>query len=406
MPRRSSVAVTFCLLCFAPFISVASWTTTTPLPDGYSDHALVYWNGFLYQTGGSSATRGVVDGTNVFYALVSGGTVGVWSRTTSLPAAISSHASVAANGFVYVLGGEQYSVANGEVVTHAVYYAQTNSNGSLGAWQTATPMPHALYLLSAAVWNNTIYIVGGTDNQGFYGTVYSATIQPNGSLSAWSAQTTLPVGIVGQAEAANGVLYVVGGSINEDSLVTASVYYSKINADGSLGGWAQTTPLPQALTGLGAITARGYVFSLGGWNSVPTNGFSGAVVQGDGALGPWTPGSSLPAALYNFGTTVTASNIFISGGLGNTGPSSSVFSIALPPPVPTLAYLGFATNGSFGVKLTSSTNTSFSLQASTNFTTWTNIGSGVTDATGSLTFQDANAASFPRRFYRASWPLP
>jgi N-acetylneuraminic acid mutarotase len=387
-------------------VSIASWTTTTPLPDGYSDHALVYWNGFLYHTGGASNTRGVADGTNVFYAQVSGGTVGVWTRTTSLPAAISSHASVAANGFVYVLGGEQYSVANGEVVSNAVYYAQTNSNGSLGAWQTATSMPHALYLLSAAVWNNTIYIVGGTDNQSFYGTVYSATIQPNGSLSAWTAQTTLPVGVVGQAEAANGVLYVVGGAINEDSQATASVYYSKINPDGSLADWNQTAALPQALTGLGAITARGYVFSVGGWNSVPTNGFCGAVVQGNGTLGPWTSGSSLPAALYNLGTAVTASNIFVSGGLGNSGPSSSVFSITLPPPVPAVTTLGFATNGSFQVKLTSSTNTSFSLQASTNFTTWTNIGSGVTDATGSLTFQDVNAAAFPQRFYRAYWPLP
>ena len=403
MPRRASA---FCLFFLVPFISVASWTTTTPLPDGYSDHALVYWNGFLYHTGGSSTTRGVVDGTNVFYSVVSGGTVGVWNRTTSLPAAISSHASVAANGFVYVLGGEQYSVANGEVVSSTVYYAQTNSNGSLGAWQTARPMPHALYLLSAAVWNNTIYIVGGTDNQGFYGTVYSATIQANGSLSAWIAQATLPVGVVGQAEAANGMLYVVGGSIDEDSQVTAAVYYSKINADGSLAGWNQTTALPQALTGLGAITARGYVFTVGGWNSVPTNGFSGAVVQANETLGPWTSGSSLPAALYNLGTAVTSSNIFVSGGLGNSGASSAVFSIALPPPVPTLTTLGFTTNGSFQIKLASSTNTSFSLQASTNFTTWTNIGTGITDVTGSLTFQDTNAAVFPLRFYRADWPLP
>jgi hypothetical protein len=291
-------------------------------------------------------------------------------------------------------------------VTNAVHFAQTNSNGSLGAWQTATPMPHALYLLSAAVWNNTIYVVGGTDNESFYGTVYSAAIQPNGSLSAWTAQATLPTAVVGQAEAANGVLYVVGGSINQDSQVTAAVYYSIINPDGSLGGWSQTAALPQASTGLGAVTARGYVFTVGGWNSVPTNAFCGAVVQGAGALAPWTSGSSLPVALYDLSAAITTSNIFVSGGLGNSGPSSAVFSITLPPPVPALTNLGFTTNGSFLVKLTSSTNTIFSLQASTDFTNWTNIGTGVTDSSGSLTFQDANAATFPRRFYRADWPLP
>jgi N-acetylneuraminic acid mutarotase len=393
-------------MLLAPIPSGASWITTTSLPDGYSDHALVYWNGFLYQTGGSSATRGVTDGTNVFYSqLGGGGTTGLWKSTTSLPAAIRDHAGAAANGCVYVLGGEHY-VSGTEVVSSTVYYAQTNANGSLGAWQTTTALPHALYLHSAAVWSNTIYIVGGTDNINFYSNVYSATIQTNGSLSAWNAVTSLPAAVVGQAEAVNGVLYVIGGSINQDSQVTAAVYYSKINGDGSLAGWSQTAPLPQALTGLGAIAAGGYVFFIGGWNSVPTNGFFAAIARGGGSLGPWTSGTPLPAALYNLGTAVTGSNIFVSGGLGNSGASSSVFSITLPPPVPVLTPLGFATNGNFQVGLTSATNTSFSLQASANLTNWTTIGNGVTDVTGSLTFQDTNATAFPQRFYRADWPLP
>jgi hypothetical protein len=80
----------------------------------------------------------------------------------------------------------------------------------------------------------------------------------------------------------------------------------------------------------------------------------------------------------------------------------------LPPmPVaPTLAPQSFGTNGVFQFRLTSSTNVGFGIQASTNLADWTRIGWGFTDTNGWLSFADTNAASFPHRFYRATWPLP
>ena len=51
-------------------------------------------------------------------------------------------------------------------------------------------------------------------------------------------------------------------------------------------------------------------------------------------------------------------------------------------------------------------NTSFGIQASTNLASWTSIGSGTTDTTGLLIFQDTNAAGLPKRFYRIYWPSP
>ena len=100
--------------------------------------------------------------------------------------------------------------------------------------------------------------------------------------------------------------------------------------------------------------------------------------------------------------------IFVSGGFPITGgASAAVYSMALPAPpaVPTLVARGF-TNGNFQLQLASSTNTGFGLLASTNLTSWTNIGWGFTGTNGTLTLTDTNAAKFPRRFYRAKWPLP
>jgi hypothetical protein len=77
----------------------------------------------------------------------------------------------------------------------------------------------------------------------------------------------------------------------------------------------------------------------------------------------------------------------------------------VPPPL-ALTAQGFVTNGYCQLMLSSTTNTSFGIQASTNLASWTGLGSGTTDTNGLLFFQDTNAANFPTRFYRAYWPSP
>jgi len=101
--------------------------------------------------------------------------------------------------------------------------------------------------------------------------------------------------------------------------------------------------------------------------------------------------------------------VFAAGGTktGEEGtPNVFTMALPLPPTPPTLSLQRSQTNKSVQLNLTSTTNTGFGLLASTNLTTWTNIGWGFTDTNGSLLLQDTNSAQFPRRFYRAYWPLP
>jgi hypothetical protein len=116
----------------------------------------------------------------------------------------------------------------------------------------------------------------------------------------------------------------------------------------------------------------------------------------------------LPQPLYLQAVANNNSYVFLTGGQNNSGENlSAVYSMALPSPpaAPTLVSRSFS-NGNFQLQLASSTNTGFGLLASTNLTTWTNIGWGFTGTNGSLFFQDTNTATFPNRFYRAYWPLP
>jgi hypothetical protein len=281
-------------------------------------------------------------------------------------------------------------------------------DGSLGSWQLANPLPYSAYFLSASVWNNRIYVIGGWTDSGETNGVFSANIQSDGSLSTWSAQTIAPTGIFTHAGVANGMLYVLGGGINQGTALTSNVYFTKINADGSLAGWKLTAPMPQAIGNFSAVAADGRLFSMGGWNaSTPINSFYITDVAGGGSLVAWSAGSPLPQKLFYLAATISDSNIYVSGGASPTQPSSTVYSMALPAPpvVPTLVAHNF-TNGNFQLQLASTTNTGFGLLASTNLTSWTNLGWGFTGTNGTLLFTDTNGASFPHRFYRAYWPLP
>ncbi|MSU56895.1 MAG: hypothetical protein EXS35_01705 [Pedosphaera sp.] len=174
------------------------------------------------------------------------------------------------------MGGLHVYDLIGDVITNTVYYAKINTNGTLGPWLTANPLPRSVDNLSAAVWKNRIYTIGGEDGATFRKEVYSSVIQPDGSLSVWVAQPQLPDGAAAQAEVANGFLYVLGGGV-PGNVLTSAVYYSKINDDGTLAGWNQTTSLVDFLGNLGAVAANGRIFTIGGWQgSLPSNEFSRA----------------------------------------------------------------------------------------------------------------------------------
>ena len=146
-----------------------------------------------------------------------------------------------------------------------------------------------------------------------------------------------------------------------------------------------------------------YAFEIFGNNgSAPRS--SSATASGNHSLDDLA--GTVPSA-----ATVYAALQLTGSGASFTGsdhyPIVGDYNVVPPPPTPpVLTSLGFGTNEDFQLKLSSTTNTGFGILASTNLTNWTNIGSGTTDTHGLLFFQDTNATGFPRRLYRAHWPLP
>ncbi|MDD5657853.1 MAG: hypothetical protein PHF00_11445, partial [Elusimicrobia bacterium] len=312
----------------------AGFSSTTPLPKAFMGHALVSLPGYLCSVGGMGGADGILSGDQVYCAAeLGGGILGEWVRKASLPEPACFHAAAAYGGFVYVLGGYHY--AGGLAVSDKVYYAAFSPQGELTEWRGAPPLPEPAFFLSAAVWNARIYVTGGWNARTLSKSVYSAVINSDGSLGAWRPERSLPEGVYTHAAVSNGALYVLGGSVQNGTLIQDTVYFARIEADQTLGEWERTTPLPAPLSNHTAAVYGGRIFVAGGWTgAAQTDAVHAAEIVSGQGLGAWSDQPALPRPLYMHGGAAAGGYLFIAGGSDGTSPQASVYSMLLPEPPP------------------------------------------------------------------------
>ncbi len=198
-------AISFSVAAPAGPVQLGSWSSTTSLPTPRSANGAVYGNGFMYLVGGIDGAGG--NTAAVTYAVVNAdGTLGSWNSTTALPVSLRSVRPAYHNGYLYVAGGNDLSN-----LSSTVYYALVNVDGTVGTWSTTTAMPQAQLSHATIAHNGYLYIVGGNPEP-CISTVRVAPINANGTLGAWSTTSALPAARCGIVEAAtiyNGYMYVV-----------------------------------------------------------------------------------------------------------------------------------------------------------------------------------------------------
>ena len=172
--------------------------------------SLVTYNGFLYAIGGSNS--GGTPQTTVYIAKIgANGEPQLWHPTdtnknnwvywysdTALSNARSYFAAVAYNNRMYLIGGLTTSTT--VLSTNTVQTADIKPMGTFTSW-TTTGM-QALsgsgggnrYGLTANVYNDTIYIVGGSTSFGgapVNNVDYSKITESNGYLNTWKVANSL-----------------------------------------------------------------------------------------------------------------------------------------------------------------------------------------------------------------------
>jgi hypothetical protein len=97
----------------------------------------------------------------------------------SLPASLYGADTVAADGYVFVIGGN-----NGSGPVGTVYSAQVTASGSVGTWSSTAPLPAALYQAAAVAYGGYIFVTGGNNGTSAVTTVYSGQV----SIGKWQCR--------------------------------------------------------------------------------------------------------------------------------------------------------------------------------------------------------------------------
>lgn len=187
----------------------------------------------------------------------------------------------------------------------------------------------------------TVIIEGTELADSAHGQVYfratdGTKVRASASSADWSS--TFIIATVPQGTADSSMVWVeTTGGVSDSipfTLISASTFSpSTIN-------WTATTPLPQPLQGLGALSLRvtrgstrgSYVFVAGGGDTlnVATNAVYRASVEQTGALGTWSAVTQLPGRRAYHGMvvatpqtaridTATAGHLYVIGGVDESG---------------------------------------------------------------------------------------
>jgi len=233
--------------------------------------AAVAANGWVYAIGGTGSYR---SGPPVYASIERAqinpdGSLGSWQYTTSLNKERCDLAAIASNGWIYALGGTYRDPMNGYwYVLNSVERANINGDGSLSSWSYTSSMNELRYWPGVIVYNNWIYVLGGYNAPGGVPTnlasIERVSINPDGSLNAWQPLAqSLPQGMHAfSALENNGWLYIIGGRNNNTSF--SSVYRAPINADGTFGAWITEPSLNISRDGFGAAIVNGKIYITGG----------------------------------------------------------------------------------------------------------------------------------------------
>lgn len=313
--------------------------TTNNIGNGGADGLVA----ITYGSGGTAVSSAVswaqfnTDSGTIDSASPGNGACSGWCTTAAynLPDARSAFSLVAYNGFLYAMGG----VNNAGTRQNTVYIAKLGANGEPRLWHPTNANPSSWVYwyqdtnlssvrsyTAAVAYNNRMYLLGGIGASSPVSTTEIANINPTGTLGSWTSSTALPSNLYGHsAEVYNDRLYILGGATGVGSAPTNNVYYNKINNDGTLNSWQQTTGFNTArMTWGGDFTSvwGAYMYISGGCSAVNGSGYCTSVqsdtqvasINADGSLDVWNNMGGVSDQRMGYGLVAWRNKIYEIGG--------------------------------------------------------------------------------------------
>jgi YVTN family beta-propeller protein len=225
----------------------------------------------------------------------------------------------------------------------------------LARWEptTALPKPSAVAGLTGkelTIVNGRAYVFEGQNATGskLLTNVYFSAINADGSLGPWAPTTPLPKPYFDYATVAigNHVYLITGANGSMD------VYYAPIFADGSVGQWIPTVPLDPSRQTFAAAAYGNFLYVSGGNSGGTIDRVTYTSVNPDGSLNPWQNTTALPEPIQSHTMVATRGRLYV------VAPSNRVYYAAIQPdgtvgpwtatsplPAPMYGYSSFELNG-------------------------------------------------------------
>jgi N-acetylneuraminic acid mutarotase len=280
-----------------------TWRTVAPMPTPRhgTDGAVVGTT--LYTPGGGTAAGAHNSSVNEAFNL---SLLGHWTTMPSLPDVRREGGVVAADGDVFVLGGN----TGNSVRTNTVLRFDTATS----TWSYVAPYPGPAldHTGALASTGGLIYLIGGATE---VPSPNVATLRAyNVATNSWSTIAPMP-----QARAAmgattvNGKLYVMGGWINGVRTNTALVY------DPAANSWSPIAAMPTARDHVKAVAIAGKIYAVGGFVGAYPAGTTGNVEVYDPTTNTWSTAASLPTSRADLGAVVVNGRLVTFGGVNASG---------------------------------------------------------------------------------------
>ena len=194
------------------------------------------------------------------------------------------------------LGGRIY-VAGGMVgETGRPLATFTRYDPGRDSWETLEQLPEPTRAAAAATLGRTIYVVGGTTEEGNTGRLYAWDGR------GWRARAPMRGRRFNHsAVAVGGKLYVLGG-LDDHGRESRSVFVYDPRSD----QWSPARALPRPLHALGAVAFRGEIWVIGGRSGEEV--VTGVLIY-DPRTDEWRRGPRMPKPMELLGTAVVGDEI-------------------------------------------------------------------------------------------------
>ena len=272
------------------------------LPYGSANHTSVIYNNTLFIFGGG--TSGNTDAV-LTSNINPDGSLGGWSNSNYiLPDRLIWHSTVINDNNVYLIGGAEVVQSTIVKSVDTVFLGKIDTDNNIKTWTPLNSLPQKLHFGRAIIVNNRIYYIGGEYRNGegegnavYTNTVYSAAINPDGTIGNWRSETSLPetrtaFALFETSGNINGSvvnrLIMVGGDILPTNTHTNKVLYSDVLSDGSLTDWNALDPFPVGIDNPGYTVSNNKLFIIGG--GIPSSALDTiyfSEINSDGLPGNW-----------------------------------------------------------------------------------------------------------------------